>query len=412
MKNKIAFASLLVLMSLTSFSQSISSSPYSLYGLGSLYDSDFGPIPSIGSSGIALPSNEFINNLNPASLGFMYQNHFLFDVGGKFIETTYQNNSKSENRNNAQFSHIAFAFPVTQKSAFSVALRPYSSGAFKISNLKIPIENSQDKYNLDVTGTGGLNNFDFSYAYKINKKLSLGLSAAVLFGSTTDDRYYTVMNSITNINKKTNYNGLRPTLGVQYQIDSTLTIGSTFKSPSRIKASKVQSVTIVGDSGTITTDSDTASDVDDFYLPTEIGVGVSKVFKNNLTMSFDYEKSLWNDTKQSELYGDFVNQDRFAFGVSYKSKKNARKYVDRIGYGTGINYDTGYLEVDNQRVKNVSFSLGLTLPLESNSFSTLNISYSYGQKGKIGDGLIKENYHKISLNLSLDGLWFVKRKID
>jgi hypothetical protein len=412
MKNKIALAGLLVLMSLTSFSQSISSSPYSLYGLGSLYDSDFGSLPSISSSGIALPSSEFINNLNPASLGFMYQNHFLFDVGGKFIETTYQNNSKSENRNNAQFSHIAFAFPLTQKSAFSVALQPYSSGAFKISDLKIPIENSQDKYNLDVTGTGGLNNFDFSYAYRVNKKLSLGLSAAVLFGNTTDDRYYTVMNSITNINKKTNYVGLRPTLGFQYQIDSTLTIGSTFKSPSRIKASKVQTVTIVGDSGTITTDSDTASDVDDFYLPTEIGIGVSKVFKNNLTMSFDYEKSLWKDTKQSELYGDFVNQDRLAFGVSYKSKKNARKYIDRIGYGTGISYDTGYLEVDNQRVKNVSFSLGLTLPLESNSFSTLNISYSYGQKGKIGDGLIKENYHKLSLNLSLDGLWFIKRKID
>jgi hypothetical protein len=412
MTNKIAFVRLLVLMSVTSFSQSISTSPYSLYGLGSLYDSDFGSLPSMGSSGIALPSNQFINNLNPASLGFMSQNHFLFDIGGKFIESTYQNNLKSENRNNAQFSHIAFAFPITQKSAFSVALRPYSSASFKILNLKIPIENSQEQYNLDATGSGGLNNFDFSYAYKINKKLSLGLSAAVLFGNTTDDRYYTINNSVTNINKKTNYNGFRPTLGVQYQIDSTLTIGSTFKSPSRVKASKVQTVTIVGDSGTTTTDSNTNSDVDDYYLPSEIGVGVSKLFKNNLNITFDYEKSLWNNTRQSELYGNFVNQDRFALGFSYKSNKNARKYIDRIRYATGINYDAGYLEVDNQRVKNVSFSLGLTLPLESNTFSALNISYSYGQKGKIGDGLIKENYHKLSLNLSLDGIWFVKSKFD
>jgi len=42
----------------------------------------------------------------------------------------------------------------------------------------------------------------------------------------------------------------------------------------------------------------------------------------------------------------------------------------------------------------------------------LNISYSYGQKGRISNGLIKENYHKISVNLSLDGIWFVKRKIE
>lgn len=399
-------------MSATSFSQSISTSPYSLYGLGSLYDSDFGLLSSIGSSGIALPSDQFINNLNPASLGGMLQNHFLFDIGGKFIESTYQNSSKSENRNNAQFSHIAFAFPITQKSAFSLALRPYSSASFKISNLKIPIQNSLEEYNLDVTGAGGLNNFDFSYAYKINKKLSLGFSGSVLFGNTTDDRYYTINNSITNINKKTNYNGFRPTLGVQYKIDSTLTIGSTFKSPSRVKASKVQTVTTVGESGTITSDSDAGSDVDDYYLPSEIGVGVSKLFKNNLNLTFDYEKSLWNDVRQSELYGNFVNQDRFALGLSYKSDKNPRKYVDRIRYATGINYDTGYLEVGNQRVNNISFSIGLSLPLEYNTFSALNVSYSYGQKGKIGDGLIKENYHKLSLNLSLDGIWFVKRKID
>ncbi|MBF7091790.1 hypothetical protein IUY40_09565 [Flavobacterium sp. ALJ2] len=98
--------------------------------------------------------------------------------------------------------------------------------------------------------------------------------------------------------------------------------------------------------------------------------------------------------------------------LTYKSNKNAQKYIDCISYATGINYDAGYFEVDNQRVNNMSFSLGLSLPLEYNAFSALNISYSYGQKGKIGDGLIKENYHKLSLNLSLGGICFVKRKTD
>ena len=31
---------------------------------------------------------------------------------------------------------------------------------------------------------------------------------------------------------------------------------------------------------------------------------------------------------------------------------------------------------------------------------------------KNSNNLIKENYHKLSVNLSLDGIWFVKRKID
>lgn len=411
MKNKIAFVGLFLFITTVSFSQSISSSPYSLYGLGSLYESDFGSIPAIGSSGIALPSNRFINNLNPASLGFMYQNHFLFDIGGKAIFSSYENNSKKENRNNLQFSHIAFAFPVSPKSAFSLALKPYSSSTFKISNLSLPIQDSQENYTLNATGTGGLNDFDISYGYRIGKKIALGLSTSILFGNTTDDRDYTIANSITNIYKKINYNGVRASLGGQFKVDSTFTFGMNLKSPTKINATKVQSVTSVFNSGSLAIESEVVSDTDDYYMPLEIGVGLSKVFKNNLNMTLDYGKGLWNSTNQSELYGNFVNQDKFALGFSYSKPKNIRSYYDRIQYSTGLNYDTGYLEVDNKRINSMSFSFGVSLPIE-NTFSALNISYSFGQKGRISDGLIKENYHKLSLNLGLDGIWFVKRKFE
>lgn len=411
MKNKIAFVNLFLFMSAASFSQSISSSPYSLYGLGSLYDSDFGSIPSIGSSGIALPSNRFINNLNPASLGFVYQNHFLFDVGGKAILTSYENNSKKENRNNVQFSHIAFAFPVSPKSAFSLALKPYSSTTFKIANLALPIQDSQENYTLSATGTGGLNDFDVSYGYRIGKRLALGITSSFLFGNTTDQRDYTISKSVTNIYKKTNYNGVRASLGAQFKVDSTFTLGMNLKSPTKINAVKVQSVATVNNSGTAVIESEIESDMDDYYMPLEIGVGLSKVFNNNLNLTLDYGKGFWSSTNQSEWYGNFINQDKFALGLSYSKPKNIRSYSDRIKYSTGLNYDTGYLEVDNKRINSLSFSLGVSLPIE-NTFSALNITYSYGQKGRITDGLIKENYHKLSLNLGLDGIWFVKRKFE
>lgn len=411
MKNKILLWSCFVLMSLTSFSQSISSSPYSLYGVGSLYDSNFGYLSSTSSSGIALPSDTFINNLNPASLGFMYQNHFLFDIGGKAIATTYQSSSRSEKRNNFQFSHIAFAFPVTKNSGFSVSLQPYSSSVFKISNLKLPIADSQDYYYVSAQGSGGLNNLDFSYGYRFGKKLTLGVDATVLFGNTVDERAFLISEAITTINKKTNYSGVRATLGTQFKVDSTFTIGTTFKVPTVVNATKVQSVTSIADEVETTIESEKGSDTDDYYMPLEIGVGISKRFKNNLNATLDYEKSFWSDTKQSELYGNFVNQDRFALGFTYSAKKNVRKYWDRVGYAAGISYDTGYLEINKERINNASFSIGLNLPIE-NTFSSLNVSYSYGQKGRIANDLIKENYHKISLNLSLDGIWFVKRKIE
>lgn len=411
MKKNIIYVSFFILLSFTSFAQSISSSPYSLYGVGSLYDSEFGILPAIGSSGLALPSSTFINNLNPASLGFIPVNHFMFDVGGKAIATTYQNSARSENRNNFQFSHIAFAFPVTKNSGFSASLRPYSSATFKISNLKLPISDSQEYYYLTAIGSGGLNNFDFSYGYRFGKKFSAGVSTSLLFGNTTDQRSYLIQSTITGISKRTDYNGFRGTLGVQYKIDSTLTIASTMKLPAQIKASKIQSVQVVADEVVTAVETDVNSDIDDYYLPSEIGIGISKRFKNNLNMTFDYEKSFWGDTNQSDLYGNFVNQDRFALGFTYSATKNVRKYWDRVQYAMGANFDNGYLEVGGKRINNAAISIGLSLPIE-NTFSTLNISYSYGQKGRITDNLIKENYHKLSLNLSLDGIWFVKRKIE
>ncbi|WP_281235296.1 aromatic hydrocarbon degradation protein [Flavobacterium gelatinilyticum] len=411
MKNTV-FLLTFVLVSLTSFSQSISSSPYSLYGVGSLYDADFGSISSIGSSGMALPSTSFINNLNPASLGFMPLNHFMLDVGGKAIGTTYEGSKKTEKRNNFQFSHIAFAFPVTKNSGFSVALRPYSSASYKISNLVLPISDSMESYSLTAAGSGGLNNFDFSYGYRFGDKLTVGASAALLFGNIEDQRYLVVSNSITTIEKKTDYNGLRATIGSQYKIDSTFTIAATFKLPAQIKGSKVQSVSTIADEVSTTVESNVSSDVDDYYMPLEIGVGISKRFKNVLNMTLDYEKSLWKDTNQSDSYGTFVNQDRFALGFTYfDANRNMRKYWDRIQYSAGANFDTGYLEIDGKRVNNASISVGISLPIE-NTFSALNISYSYGQKGTVSNNLIKENYHKVSVNLSLDGIWFVKRKIE
>jgi hypothetical protein len=412
MKNKIALAGLFTFFVMTAFSQSIASSPYSIYGLGSLYDSDFGSISSIGSSGIALPSNRSINNLNPASLGYMFQNHFLFDVGGKSIFSSYENSSKKESRNNVQFSHIALAFPVTSKSAVSLSLQPYSSATFKVSNLLLPIEDSTEEYVLNASGSGGLNNFDLSYGYKIGKKIALGISTNFLFGNTVDDRDYTVSNSITSINKTSYYNGVRVSLGSQVQIDSTLSLGVIVKSPSQIAATKTQSVVSYNNSITTTIASDENYDVDDYYLPLEVGVGLSKVFKNNLNFTLDYKKSLWNGTNQSDIYGSYVNQDKFAMGFSYSKTKSVRTYFDRIQYATGINYDSGFLEIDNKRINNLSLSVGVSLPVENKAFSALNVTYSYGQKGSISNGLIKENYHKLSLNLSLDGIWFVKRKFD
>ena len=412
MKNISLFLAVTCFASFLSYSQSIATSPYSLYGLGSLYESNFGLTPALGTAGIAMPSESFINNKNAASLVDIPANNFFFEVGGTGIQSSFEDKSIKESRNNSQFSHFAFAFPIDAKSAFSVALMPYSSSSFKISELKIPIIDGNDEYYyLDVVGTGGLNNFDLSYAYKLSKKWSLGLSASVLFGNTTDKRTYTISSSYTEIDKEVSYRGIRPVLSSQFKINPSVTFGLNFKTPTKINATKIQSVTVINGSGSSSLETDKKSDTDDFFLPLEIGVGFNKAFKNKLNITFDYEKKFWDATNQSDMYGDFSNQEKFSLGFSYLKSKISRSYFDRIKFATGLNYDTGYLEVDNKKIEDKSFSIGASLPLDHLS-SALFISYTYGQKGRITNTLIQENYHKLSLNINLDGVWFVRKKLE
>lgn len=412
MKNRVSFLVLVFFSCFWSYSQSIATSPYSLYGLGSLYESNFGLSAALGTTGIALSSDGFINNKNAASLVDIPANNFFFEIGGTGIQSSFENNLKTENRNNFQFSHFAFAFPITKKSAFSLALMPYSSSSFKISGLKNPIIDSNNEYYyLDVIGTGGLNNLDVSYAYKLSDKLSLGLSASVLFGNTTDERTYTIGSSVTSIDKKVSYNGIRPILSSQFKMDPSLTFGLNVKSPTRVNASKIQSVTVSNDSGSSSLETDEQSDTDDFYLPFDIGIGVNKSFKNKFNVTFDYEKSFWDAVNQSDLYGNFSDQEKFSLGISYQKTKVSRNYLDRIRYGIGAHYDTGYLEVDNKKINDKNFSIGASFPLDHLS-SALFISYTYGSKGEVTNSLIQENYHKLTLNLNLDGIWFVRKKLE
>jgi len=349
--------------------------------------------------------------LNPASFGFLTANHFLFDVGGKVIQTEYKDNETSESRNNVQFSHIGLAFPVTSKSGINIVLKPYTSSSYKITGLKLPIENSIESYYLSVLGSGGLNNLDVSYGYQLSKKWSLGLTTSFLFGNTNDTRNYYVGTTITTIDKDIHYNGIRPIIGLQYQSEALLSFGGVVKFPAQINASKVQSVSTVDNEVTTPLQTGVASNQDDFYLPLELGVGVSAKFKNNLQLTLDYERSFWSSTNQSDLYGSFVDSNRFAMGFLYKKPKERLSYFDRVQYSGGFSFDTGSLEVNNKKIEDKSISIGFSLPIDYTS-SALNISYSYGQRAKISGGLIKENYHKLSLNLSLDGIWFVKRKIN
>ncbi len=409
--NKYIFSlSLLLVFAVHTYAQnlnSLSSSPYSLYGLGLTNELNTGKTNALGHAGIAIPSNDGINSLNPASYSSIPKYSFFFDVGVKIQKETLVDSNGDEPRLNANFSNIAIAFPINKKSGLGVSLIPYTNVGYTILDIESNIEGSTDTFTTNVFGSGGLNDFKVSYGYALFPKFRLGISGSVLFGEIKETESNIIGSELISLNESNTYSGIKLNAGFQYDITKKLSFGSTVTLPTTLSGS--QNTTIFQSDGSTLEIED---DLDDFKLPLELGFGLYYKFNEQYSFNFDYKYNFWETTNQSDRVGTYVDQEFFGLGLEYTPQKEGLKYWQRIRYRAGFNFDNGNLSIHDQRIKNYAFNVGLGLPFQRKRNSMLNISYSYGQQGLVSNGLIQENYHLLSLNLSLEGLWFIKPKFN
>ncbi|CDF79383.1 conserved hypothetical protein [Formosa agariphila KMM 3901] len=409
MMNKInILATLSLLMSATAFSQSnsLSSSPYSLYGMGSFNTTNTGKTASLGYTGIASSSSESINNLNPASMASIPLNTFFFDMGMKSEYGFQIDGGTNESKFIANFSDVALAFPLTKKSGVSITLIPYTNVGYSISNLESDIEGAASSFTSDIEGSGGLNDFKLNYGYALLDNLSVGVSGSVLFGQIIEQETNYIGTNVLDIYESNSYSGLQVGFGTQYKPFETVTLGAVVTLPTNLSGDQIRDVSQLYDS-----DISTEENLDDFKLPLEVGFGIQTRFLDQVNVALDYKKKYWTDTNQTDQLGTFVDQNLFGLSVEFDPNGNQLKYKNRMQYRAGLTYDTGNLEINDKKISNYALSLGLGIPISYNTVSMLNLAYSYGKKGQIYDGIIQENYHMLTLNISLAGRWFQKRMI-
>ncbi|MFD0989025.1 hypothetical protein ACFQ1R_02845 [Mariniflexile jejuense] len=405
----------LVMVSIQAIAQTnqLSSSPYSLYGLGLSNETTTGTLNGLGGFGIAMPSKTFINNSNPASFGSMLQNSFFFDFG---LKTQTNLISERSNRNSniiANFSNIALAFPVTKQSAFGITLLPLTNVGYSISGIETNIEGSSNGiFITNINGKGGINDLKLNYGYAFTNKFRLGITASVLFGQITETETNYLPNNSFVIEDVNNYSGFRVGTGFQYDVLKNTSVGATINLPTSLNGNKSSTITLYTLESTTDLTENTETTIDAFKLPLELGFGLQTSFKKYFNINVDYKKSYWSNTTQTDQLGTYVDQDAFGIGIQYAAEKKMSKFFNNLEYRLGYSFNNGNLVVNQQRIQNSGFNLGFGIPLNNGTSSMINVGYTYGNKGQITNGLIKENYHLVSLNLSLEGIWFVKRKID
>lgn len=396
--------------------QSDFSSPYSLYGLGQENSNYFGGYSALGNTGIASRNLFTINKSNPASLTSIASSAFLYELG---LNTTFSNkktNSTSQNNIDFNLSHLTMAFEVKDYWKMSFGLVPYSKVSYEI-DVNQPVEGTSQLLNTNVNGSGGINEAFIGNGLKVTKNLSVGVELSTLFGNISEEQSIYLGTSSATITNTKNYIGFGLNAGIQYTINKFLgtetTIGATINLPTHLKGTtdEVGTKSFTGlEEISIVNNIDT--EIDNFDLPLKLGIGITSKINKNVSINLDCKNIYWTDTYKSNNTYTYKDQQIYGFGIEYQSTKNQTNFWDRVKYRTGVNYNSGYLILSKQNIDNYSFSLGLGIPISKSNFSSmLNINYTYGKEGTINNQLIQDNFHKLSLNLSLVGNWFKKQKI-
>jgi long-subunit fatty acid transport protein len=407
---------ILVHITIISYAQEGTSSPYSFYGIGI---SKFkGTVENRSMGGLSMYTDSIHLNLqNPASYSELRLT--TYTVGTSYRRYKISNTNDSSSGENASLDYLAIGIPAG-KFGFGFGVIPLTSVGYELNTN----ENTENEHRF--TGTGGLNKVFLATGFKVNKNLSLGLDLNYNFGNVENKvivRQPGLQYATREINSS-NLSSFSLSLGVTYKTmitEKLELVASVVSTPSfELTAdTRRERATIVIDNNSgregVVERQDIAVEDKEIDLPAEFkfgtGIGESKKwFVGAEYMYVDFGKYTNLISNQDNVL--YENASKFKAGGYYIPNYNSlTSYFNRIVYRAGFRYEETGLNINNTSIDEFGISFGVGLPV-GRLFSNTNISFEYGQRGTSNFGLVKEEFFNISLSLSLNDKWFRKIKFN
>ncbi len=276
------------------------------------------------------------------------------------------------------------------------------------------IEGSIDKYFVESTGSGGLNQFYWDNSLEVIKNLSLGINVTYLFGNikSTERNYYSTIGSELIYTETSYFNKLYVDFGIQYLFhiknNIALTIGGIYGTNHKLNFRQELNIVDANENEI----EDELKKTGTFNYPAHYGGGIALYYAGKLTVTGDYIFENWERTSVSNPNYRYTNANKFRFGIEYMPGENRfSNYLGMIRYRAGFYMDQSYLKVNKTQIDDKGFSFGISLPFLRNRTS-INIAWTTGTFGTLEKGLIKERYNTIHLSLELHDWWFQKAQYD
>ncbi|MBC8266011.1 MAG: hypothetical protein H8E84_03505 [Flavobacteriales bacterium] len=422
-KNKIYLSLILLFFGGSIIAQNQINSPYSRFGIGNLQSNVLSEYAALGGTSIASYNPNIVNPYNPASYTAFKANSFIFSLGGTHQSTKMQTANLEQITNNSSFSHFILGLPISKKIGASAGFLPYSNIGYQIEDSEL--HSDLGLINYSYLGDGGLNIMYVGMAYRITNNLSLGANANYLFGGLYRNKKVIFTDGTTfNTRKKSSISvkGFFYQLGLMYNKDvnenTHLSFGFTANNNAKISAKRsVLTETYELFSSVFEVVKDTAENTttgfsNNMILPQNIAVGFSLEIDKKWLLMTDFSMQDWSEYRMFGESDSLTKSMKFSGGLQFTPDYNSvNKYWKLIKFRFGGKFEQTYLQLYNTQLTEKSVSFGFGLPLRKTK-SEINLSVEMGEKGTTNNNLIKEQFLRFQIGLSLRDIWFVKRKYD
>lgn len=395
-------------------------SPYSLFGFGDLVRQGTTYNLSMGGIGIADRNVRYINLLNPAAVTAREQKSFMMDLGLENRNTIYHSGAVRSASNTFNMHHIVATLPIERHSAFKLGVMPYSSVAYDLrtqeTSDKMISELGDIQY--ERTGKGGLYQAFLGAGVTLWDHLSLGADAQYYFGRIDRSSNATFASDATfrDLVSGWDYNisCFGGKVGLQYSqnLSNALSavVGVTYNFSTKLRGHETRYAMGVTSSATDTITLEKRS-LDNYRVPSELGVGISFRYADQWMVGFDYTRQNWKGI----TFGGYPGIDfeagiaqHFRAGFEFTPNRyDIRYFMRRLTYRAGAYREISYLTLNGSQVASTGVTLGVGIPV-FRYYNSVNLGVEFGQRGTLTGNQIRERYFLFTISFNLHDIWFIK----
>jgi hypothetical protein len=397
--------------------QSTYNSPYSRFGLGDLYEPSNAMNGAMGGLKYGFRSPFLVNPANPASYTSFNKNYFVFDAGlqGSLVRMT--TDDKARDDGHFGLGNMTFGIPMNAQWSGAFGLVPWSSVGYRISDPEVHPDFGG--YNTIFEGNGGLHRVFIGTARKLGKNFSAGVNMNYIFGSL--NYLQTVSFDSTNfLNLRSEKSRIASDVtwdaGVQYmkilneERGLLLVAGASMAIPASVTMREdiLTETFRYSGSGVVM-----VRDTVEFVKGEKGEVKVPMSLAGGLTLRRGDRWAFGADVAMQDWtrYEAFGQNDSLA--ASYQIALGGEYKVNNFFLRGGARFNQTYLQLKGNQLNEYGISFGVGIPVYNKSYSVsmLSAGVELGQRGTHQNGLIKENFGKIWLSITMNQeRWFKRRE--